>query len=351
MQPEELIIRTSFQSAALTGAGFKVLVAAIANGFLQQTNRVQISTRDWAEQTGLTRESVRKVLTDELGPHLPVENLGKNANGRCGFILLPLGWISTQTRLSFMEDEAYPSLWIFPRKTANRPKNLATPPAKKVGQYRPGNWAGTHAESDDTGQKTWPVPTPKAMIPAQKLGQSGQETRPVPTETDVLYARARIESNRIESELVSSEVLHRIEVAVETVEIPADRQESAQLVSDLIERYRRIFPDVVPTNPKPDLIVLAQILALAPMDQIEFAFDRLFQRRPMSEPPAQDGWFLSTLANQIYRVPRSTVKKIRDRIKSQKQKPFHQDGTPPLDGIDWSPNVLEFAKQKTRMPA
>lgn len=285
MTYEELLVAIDDAAPTLPGCAIRLLLRLISICIKTGTNEVRISAHQLAKDLGMTRDAVR-VASRALSPMI-----GFSAPERMtSTYTLPADWFSPQRSLFAVSGSVEkPGNWTSNSSRSGRETrpDLDDFPGQSGRVTRPG-WA---TFSSRLGEK----PGQLGDLP----GQSGRETRPGTTQNQQLTDRETPRSIDQDSLLPNSSVnmIDRI-VCADRVE-NAQWREAEELAGWLTEYMHQLGPRDGDRS-KPDDVILAQCLAIAPLGDLAIPLRRWrAEKRGCGSTYA---WFVASLANQIHRI-------------------------------------------------
>jgi hypothetical protein len=324
MSYPELINLIVSISPRLSNTSYKLLWHLIGIAITQRSNEVTISCAELARQIGVTRDAITAGHR-QLATIFAIET--RNGSGKSTF-LLPAEWFEEWTLSS--EIRHRPKLLNMPGNRAgtcleNRQVQSVTclenrqVPSRKPGRYHPENQAGY--------QKTW--------------GKTRQVLQNLPENQAGTY-KERARALRLESSsccTLSTPSGLYLDSVLRAVEISPEQWEHAQILREKICEYRAAFgrPSRYPTGP--DRKILAQILAIAPIEQLcDVLNARIADRVP---PGKEDAWFVTMLLEKCRGVPKETVHDRRQELKRK---------NPPMieNPDDFGTELLDFTAAGTK---
>jgi hypothetical protein len=120
-------------------------------------------------------------------------------------------------------------------------------------------------------------------------------------------------------------VVDLIDRAWGAVDIPEGREADAHLVSEWLYAYKCDLGPLGEHSAYPDNTILARILGLAPLDDIQQVLRSLREKGKASGDA--DAWFFTVLAQKIHHV---SPELVSSRMRAGKSKPLAKNGNPLL---------------------
>lgn len=134
--------------------------------------------------------------------------------------------------------------------------------------------------------------------------------------------RARVDRS-IDPNCADTDIIVRIDRAVESKEIPPNQREAADLLRSTIMDYRDGFPGKSRMNDSPDDVVLAHCLAIADVEDLCRVLRTLYVAQV--NPGHSDMWFFFTLCDKILGaspvLTRSRMEKAKSKARPYNQRP------------------------------
>lgn len=291
MNYEGLILEVEGHAPYLSGTAYKVLWRLVCLSIERRNAELHLSHKYLATKLDISRESVAQALRD-LSHIVAIEP----THGSITTIVLPARWMSPQQDL-FTRNEA-----LTVRNLTSKPviTDSPTPPPNM-----PGNSTPKVARNPGNLRKTRQVSSQEFRQVGADLRVSCQESRHVEPDDQICnaHARASIESNR---GFLPSSVVEYIDRAWDTVEISEDKEADAALLSEWLYDYKCALGPLRGDSGIVDNVMLARILAIAPIEQL---YEELCRLRANGRSFDQgDAWFFVTLCNKVFQVDPKTVR-------------------------------------------
>ncbi len=307
---ERLIIAVDEVAPELSNTAYKLLWRLIANAIHKGRPDVDASVRQLAIRLQLSKDAVATAIR-ELAQYIRVE--ARDGEGTTFF--LPADWFPPQRTL-FSSDELGGDFHNRPNSQDGSVLFSRTPASQNPGHQRPGNQDDCAKNQDTSVLET------RTIVPISRTQRANfQDASHDGAREDT---RARVRS--IESEAsASSKVVDLIDRAWATVEIPVGSEADAALLSEWLYAYKCDLGPLAEHSAYTDTAMLARILDLAPLEQIQQVLRSLREQgKPCGD---QDAWFFTVLAQRIHHVsPHLT----RSRMAAQKSKALAKNGNPSL---------------------
>jgi hypothetical protein len=300
MSYRDLILLITDRASQLSGVALKLIFRLISIAIQQRSNVVTISCSELARQLGVSRDAITAAHR-QLATIFPIETSSGSSKST---FTLPADWFEEWELSAEIRESG--KLLHMTRKSAG--------PAWKYGSDLPGNQAGKLPRNQAGAGD---LPEMSVGKPGSMWGKTRQVLQNLPgfqagTNKERTCAR-RVDSTS--SSCTPSGLVVVVDRALGNVEILPEQKQDAEILREMLCEYRATFNVAFVYPGGPDRVVIARILAIAPIDELCGVLRKLLTDRV--RPGTRDMWFFTVLMEKIHGVDNNTV---RDRIAAMKRK-------------------------------
>jgi hypothetical protein len=294
----ELIGLIDSMSPSLSGVALKVLLRLINLSMMQGSNEVVISCRELTRQLGVSRDAITQAHRQLAG----ILSIEVNNGSHAAKFTLPEEWFPKRRMTAALIERGK----VF---------NMAWKPDQPAWKQDQNTGLESRPDTANIGRTMAWKPGQMAWKPGSFWGKTGQDLADLPG-NQAASNKERVRARRIESSSSCSFSTPSglyLESVLGAVEISPEHEQDAQILREQIRDYRAKFgkPSRYPTGA--DRRILAQILAIAPIEDLCGVLRNLLDARVA--PGTDDSWFVTTLLDKCSDVPKEAVSACREALK------------------------------------